>query len=83
MNGELVVVRKAGAVVKVRRAIRLDRTTVGQIPTGWDALMETIDRFVTVGTSKFVVLPIVEPASPAAWVQHLHEAAPVVLARQA
>lgn len=52
------------------------------IPAGWDALIETIDRFVAVGTSKFVVLPIVEPASPAAWVQHLQEAAPVVLARQ-
>jgi len=52
------------------------------IPTGWDALIDTIDRFVAVGTSKFVVLPIVEPASPHEWVQHLEQAAPILLARQ-
>jgi len=52
------------------------------IPTGWDALIATIDRFVAVGTSKFVVLPIVEPRSPGEWLQHLEEAAPIVLARQ-
>ena len=52
------------------------------IPTGWDALIDTIDRFVAVGTSKFVVLPIVEPSSPQDWVRHLEEAAPIVLARQ-
>ncbi len=52
------------------------------IPAGWDALIATIDRFVAVGTSKFVVLPIVEPRSPGEWVQHLVEAAPLVLARQ-
>lgn len=52
------------------------------IPTGWDALIETIDQFVAVGTTKFVVLPITEPRSPGEWVEHLTEAAPVVLARQ-
>ena len=52
------------------------------IPVGWDALIDTIDRFVAVGTTKFVVLPIVEPASATDWVRHLEEAAPVVLARQ-
>lgn len=52
------------------------------IPAGFDELISTIDRFVAVGTSKFVILPIVEPASPAEWVQHLEAAAPVVLARQ-
>jgi len=52
------------------------------IPTGWDALIATIDRFVAVGTTKFVILPIVEPVSPAQWVQHLLAAAPIVLARQ-
>ncbi|MDP2290629.1 MAG: LLM class flavin-dependent oxidoreductase [Actinomycetota bacterium] len=52
------------------------------IPAGFDELIGTIDRFVAVGTSKFVILPIVEPASPAEWVQHLEAAAPVVLARQ-
>jgi len=52
------------------------------VPTGWDQLLATIDRFVAVGTTKFVVLPIVEPATPADWVAHLEEAAPILLARQ-
>ncbi len=52
------------------------------VPQGWDALVAMIDRFVAVGTSKFVVLPIVEPDGPDAWVAHLHEAAEVLLARQ-
>ncbi len=53
------------------------------VPQGWDALMATIDRFVAVGTTKFVILPIEEPPTPDAWVDHLEEAAPLVLARQA
>ncbi|MEO8908229.1 MAG: LLM class flavin-dependent oxidoreductase, partial [Microbacteriaceae bacterium] len=52
------------------------------VPQGWDELLTTIDRFVAIGTSKFVILPIVEPGSPEAWVAHLEEAAPIVLARQ-
>ena len=52
------------------------------VPQGWDALMNMIDRFVAVGTTKFVILPIVEPGSPEAWLAHLEEAAPIVLARQ-
>ena len=52
------------------------------VPRGWDALLALIDRFVAIGTSKFVVLPLVEPASPDAWVAHLEAAAPAVLARQ-
>jgi probable F420-dependent oxidoreductase len=52
------------------------------VPQGWDELMATIDRFVAVGTTKFVILPIVEPTTPGEWVQHLEEAAPIVLARQ-
>ncbi len=52
------------------------------VPTGWDQLLATIDRFVAVGTTKFVVLPIVEPATPDEWVAHLEEAAPILLARQ-
>ena len=53
------------------------------VPQGWDALIATIDRFVAVGTTKFVILPIDEPATPEAWVEHLEQAAPLVLARQA
>ena len=52
------------------------------VPTGWDQLLATIDRFVAAGTTKFVVLPIVEPATPDDWVAHLEEAAPILLARQ-
>ena len=52
------------------------------IPTGWDELLLLIDRFVAVGTTKFVILPLVEPAGPDAWEMHLEEAAPYVLPRQ-
>ena len=44
--------------------------------------MATIDKFVAVGTTKFVILPIVEPATPQLWLEHLEQAAPIVLARQ-
>ena len=64
-----------------RRRPDLDDPTV-LVPHGWDALMDTIDRFVAVGTTKFVILPIVEPSTPAEWVEHLEHAAPIVLARQ-
>jgi len=30
------------------------------VPRGWEALMATIDRFVAAGTTKFVILPVVE-----------------------
>jgi hypothetical protein len=52
------------------------------VPQGWEALADTIDRFVAVGTTKFVVLPVVEPASPAEWIAHLEELAPIVASRQ-
>ena len=49
------------------------------IPVGWDALIATIKRFVDVGTTKFVVLPIVEPEDVHAWRSHLGEAAEALL----
>jgi probable F420-dependent oxidoreductase len=52
------------------------------VPQGWDELIATIDKFVAVGTTKFVILPLVEPGSPDGWLAHLEEAAPIVLARQ-
>jgi probable F420-dependent oxidoreductase len=52
------------------------------VPSGWDELVALIDRFVAVGTTKFVIVPIVEPGSPDAWIAHLEQAAPIVLARQ-
>jgi probable F420-dependent oxidoreductase len=52
------------------------------VPSGLDGLLAAIDRFVEVGTSKFVILPIVEPTTPQAWVRHLEQIAPLVAARQ-
>jgi probable F420-dependent oxidoreductase len=49
------------------------------VPDSWDALADMIGRFVAVGTSKFVVLPLAEPVGADGWVQHLHEAAEVLL----
>lgn len=49
------------------------------VPTSWGALTDMIGRFVEVGTSKFVVLPLVEPDGVDAWVDHLAEAASVLL----
>lgn len=49
------------------------------VPTSWEALTTLIRRFVDVGTSKFVVLPLVEPDGPDGWVTHLTEAADVLL----
>ena len=75
--------RSRSAVVDLlakRRPDLADPTVL--VPQGWDALMETIDRFVAVGTTKFVILPIVEPATPHDWIDHLEQAAPIVLARQ-
>ena len=49
------------------------------VPTSWTKLSSLIGRFVDVGTSKFVVLPLVEPDGPDGWVAHLAEAADVLL----
>ena len=52
------------------------------VPQGWDQLLALIDRFVDVGTTKFVVLPISEPADADAWVSELEAASAVLLPRQ-
>ncbi len=49
------------------------------VPTSWDGLTDLIRRFIDVGTSKFVVLPLAEPEGADAWVGHLGEAADVLL----
>jgi hypothetical protein len=49
------------------------------VPTSWDELIASIKRFVDVGTSKFVVLPVDEPKDADAWVAHLGEAAQALL----
>lgn len=48
------------------------------VPTSWDELAALIGRFVEVGTSKFVVLPIDEPGTLEEWSAHLAEAAEVL-----
>ena len=52
------------------------------IPNGWDELVTRIKDFISVGASKFVVLPLVEPDGSAAWIGHLEEAADVVIPLQ-
>ena len=47
------------------------------VPVGWDAVLDTVKRFVDVGTTKFVVLPIVEPSE--SWDDHLKAAAEALL----
>jgi len=52
------------------------------IPRGWDQLLALIDLFVDVGTTKFVVLPLVEPHGPEGWIAELEAAAQILLPRQ-
>jgi len=71
------------AVLAGFKARRPDLDDVTQlVPRDWDGLVATIRRFVDVGFSKFVVLPVMEPSTPDAWVRHLEEAAPVLLPLQ-
>ena len=49
------------------------------VPTSWEDLTDLIRRFIDVGTSKFVVLPLAEPGDADAWATHLTEAAEVLL----
>jgi probable F420-dependent oxidoreductase len=63
--------------ILARRRPDLDDPAV-LVPRSWDDLVATIGRFIDVGTSKFVVLPVDEPADAGAWVAHLEEAAGVL-----
>lgn len=65
------------------RARRPDLDDVGQlVPRGWSALQDMIGRFIAVGFSKFIVLPIIEPGSGSAWEDHLTESAQHLLPMQ-
>jgi probable F420-dependent oxidoreductase len=57
-----------------------DPSTV--VAVGWDAVVDQVKRFVDVGTTKFVVVPIVEPNGIGAWAAHLDEAADALLPLQ-
>ena len=65
------------AALVARRRPELDPTDV--IPSGLPALADTIRRFVEVGASKFVVLPVAEPDE---WRPALGELADTVLPLQ-
>ena len=52
------------------------------VPRGWEQLLALIDQFVDVGTTKFVVLPIVEPNGVQGWTDELEAAAEMLLPRQ-
>jgi probable F420-dependent oxidoreductase len=52
------------------------------VAVGWDGLVDQIKRFVDVGTTKFVVVPVVEPTDTAAWDTHLGDAADALLGEQ-
>ncbi len=52
------------------------------VAVGWDAIERSIAEFVGVGTSKFVLIPFTEPGSPEAMVDHLADAARVLLPLQ-
>ena len=71
-DGSLHVVRRAGAVLKVRSALRLDRWIAGQLPAGWEArrygvpgeLVEQVDRttlFLLIATAEAFVQAGLEP----------------------
>lgn len=49
------------------------------VPRGLDALARAIEDFVAVGSSKFVVVPLDEPADAESWIAHLSEAADALL----
>jgi probable F420-dependent oxidoreductase len=58
---------------------RPDLDPIELVPTSWEALTQLIGRFVDVGTTKFVVLPLDEPDTVEAWTAHLREAADALL----
>lgn len=60
-----------------RRRPDLDPASI--VPSSWDELVALIGRFVEVGATKFVVLPVDEPTSVDDWTHHLAEAADVLL----
>ena len=52
------------------------------VPQGWKQLQHTIQQFIDVGASKFVVIPLAEPSSVPEWNAHLDEAATYLLPLQ-
>ena len=67
---------RLGKILAKRRPDLDDITQL--VPDSWSALQDMIRRFIDVGTTKFVVLPLDEPGEADAWVAHLREAADVL-----
>ena len=67
---------RLGKILAKRRPDLDDITQL--VPNSWSALQDMIRRFIDVGTTKFVVLPLDEPGEADAWVAHLREAADVL-----
>jgi len=66
-------------LLKVLTKRRPDLTDVTDlVPDSWESLQAMIRRFIDVGTTKFVVLPLDEPGDADAWIDHLAEAAGVL-----
>ncbi len=61
------------AQLRTRRPDLEDSTSI--VPETWEQLRDLIGQFVSVGTTKFVVVPMHEPTSDDEWSMHLHEAA--------
>ncbi|MCH1490090.1 MAG: TIGR03854 family LLM class F420-dependent oxidoreductase [Ilumatobacteraceae bacterium] len=49
------------------------------VPSSWEDLCALIEQFISVGTTKFVVLPMTEPSTADEWIVHLGELASTVL----
>ncbi len=64
--------------VLARRRPDLDDVRV-LVPDSWDALAGLVKRFIDIGTTKFVILPLDEPGDPGSWDAHLAEAAQALL----
>ncbi len=58
-----------------RPEVDIDQIIAG----GWGELQRLIGEFIAVGSSKFVIIPLDEPASTEAWIAHLGEAAEALL----
>ncbi|MEM1335125.1 MAG: LLM class flavin-dependent oxidoreductase [Actinomycetota bacterium] len=61
------------ALLSKRRPDLADTTEI--VPGDWESLQRLITRFIDVGTTKFVVVPTIEPADVDAWMHHLAVAA--------
>lgn len=64
------------------RARRPDVDPRRLVACDWDELGRLIDHFVAVGTSKFIVFPLVEPEGGEGWRSHLQDATDALLGKQ-